>query len=452
MKRWIMIVAAAMLLLCLLCVFAGAEEETLFPARGEDELWGYINIRGEWIIKPQYESAFDYSSGGYALANSPSDGDSWGIIDRQGNWIVEPRYWFDDPYFWGDEFTGALILFYENEKLPDGSLDWKRIGFFDMESGYFSGMRDDWYIVPRYTESDLIPVHNLHREDERSERLGYVNRRTGELTIPFIYGDYANEPLLFHNGVAQVYYPDEYDSDGDPLVFLIDEQGNRITLEEGLQLVYGANTACDRVLVKDTASGLYGYTDTHGMLVIPAIYSGASEFQEGRARVWISGNEVGLIDTDGNMIVTSDQFDFIFDGFEHGYAPIMYNDEKKAWLSRDGRIIEKDPYCSRPVQENRFWVKEDSKSNYWHLEDDDGHLLSLDYELDIVNEFYFFSDGFVCVRNKEGLYGYLDENGQEVIPCQWDDVRSFHHGLACVVKNGKMAYINRQGKTIWQEQ
>ena len=110
------------------------------------------------------------------------------------------------------------------------------------------------------------------------------------------------------------------------------------------------------------------------------------------------------------------QFDFIFDGFEHGYAPIMYNDEKKAWLSRDGRIIEKDPYCSRPVQENRFWVKEGSKSNYWHLEDDDGHLLSLDYELDIVNEFYFFSDGFVCVRNKEGLCGYLDENGQEVIP------------------------------------
>ena len=42
----------------------------LYPARGEKELWGYINIRGEWVITPQYEEAYDFGKGHYTIAST----------------------------------------------------------------------------------------------------------------------------------------------------------------------------------------------------------------------------------------------------------------------------------------------------------------------------------------------------------------------------------------------
>ena len=39
---------------------AGAEKEAMFPAFNEQELWGYINARGEWVIEPQYDHALDF--------------------------------------------------------------------------------------------------------------------------------------------------------------------------------------------------------------------------------------------------------------------------------------------------------------------------------------------------------------------------------------------------------
>ena len=61
------------LLLILVLVFpvcACAEEDMLYPACGEQELWGYINIRGEWVIPPQYGAAYDFGKAHYTVAST----------------------------------------------------------------------------------------------------------------------------------------------------------------------------------------------------------------------------------------------------------------------------------------------------------------------------------------------------------------------------------------------
>ena len=82
--------------------------------------------------------------------------------------------------------------------------------------------------------------------------------------------------------------------------------------------------------------------------------------------------------------------------------------------------------------------------------DEEGNILSGKYGLDIPNAAYFFDEGLVCVENEDSLWGFLDEDGREVIPCQWDDPAWFYGGLAEVQKDGKMAYIDREGKVVWQ--
>ena len=69
-------------------ICSGAEEDMLFPARGEKGLWGYINIRGEWVIEPQFYHATDFYASDYAMVESGG----YGFIDRNGNFTYEGPY------------------------------------------------------------------------------------------------------------------------------------------------------------------------------------------------------------------------------------------------------------------------------------------------------------------------------------------------------------------------
>ena len=458
MKRRPVLIVITVLALSLLCVFAGAEEETLFPARGENGLWGYINIRGEWVINAKFTDCvrFEHS---LTVASAVNDHgvEAQGIIDRNGNWVLEPYYSIDHADYMGELPDDDLWLIYEYGISSDGSYDWIRNGLFDENSGFISELRDDCSICSRYSGSPLVPVHS--RPDENNEGLlGYINRKTGELTIPFMYDDH-NDPSLFYEGVTDVCCPENLDhDDNETAFFLIDEQGNRIQVEDGLLVLYSEPMSCGRIRVQDIAADLYGYADKDGKLVIPAIYSGASQFRADRAQVWISETEMGLIDLVGSLSVAGDHFMFTGD-ISCGYAPIQFADKTKGWITPDGRIIENrsEAYQLYPVGKNMFWAAADQQQTCWHLEDEDGHILSDDYSCisaydDLFDTMHGFCEGLTAVRNKNGLWGYLNEEGKEVIPCQWDDAWEFVHGLAYVVKDEKMAYIDCQGKIIWQEQ
>ena len=65
------------------------------------------------------------------------------------------------------------------------------------------------------------------------------------------------------------------------------------------------------------------------------------------------------------------------------------------------------------------------------------------------------SEGLIRVKNgtlRELSCGYINENGQEIIPLTYSGVRDFHEGLAAVkignFSTGKWGYINIQGELI----
>ena len=66
MKKWLC------LLMLLLPVLTFAEDE-LYPAQGENGLYGYINARAEWAIAPQFDGASGFR-GDYAVAWMLPDG------------------------------------------------------------------------------------------------------------------------------------------------------------------------------------------------------------------------------------------------------------------------------------------------------------------------------------------------------------------------------------------
>ena len=56
-------------------------------------------------------------------------------------------------------------------------------------------------------------------------------------------------------------------------------------------------------------------------------------------------------------------------------------------------------------------------------------------------------DGCFAVKNN-GLWGFINEEANEIIEPQYDDYCSFSHGLAAVCKNGKWGFINKQNEVV----
>lgn len=59
----------------------------------------------------------------------------------------------------------------------------------------------------------------------------------------------------------------------------------------------------------------------------------------------------------------------------------------------------------------------------------------------------YFSEGLACVK-KDGKWGYMNKHGKLVIPCQWERASSFCEGLAPVKSNGLWGCIDKAGKLV----
>lgn len=58
-----------------------------------------------------------------------------------------------------------------------------------------------------------------------------------------------------------------------------------------------------------------------------------------------------------------------------------------------------------------------------------------------------YSEGFKAVRI-DGKWGFVNMSGEQVIPPEYDYVRSFHDGLAMVKRSGKWGYIDWFGDVL----
>ncbi len=65
----------------------GKGHEVLFPAK-KDGLWGFVDISGSWVIKPQYFKAMPFHEGIAAVREF----NLWGYVNMEGEWVIEPEF------------------------------------------------------------------------------------------------------------------------------------------------------------------------------------------------------------------------------------------------------------------------------------------------------------------------------------------------------------------------
>ena len=276
---------------------------------------------------------------------------------------------------------------------------------------------------------------------KREGRWGYIDRNGSEV-IPVRYRTAES----FHNGVAIV------DSGlPDHPIGVIDTSGSWVT-----QPIFRSLSAADGpdglLLGQKEPAGGFGFYDRSGNLVLGPYFL-AFSFSQGRARVKTgvrSGSDDWLIDASGTLLPKKP---VVLDGlrFSEGMIAIR-QDRKLGYMDVDGNIAIEPRYD----QGGAF-------SEGLAAVQSEGHWTFIDKTGAVTAEFPGgiafaepLSDGLSLVsadRDQPGRkFGYVDRNGHWAIKPAWDDAQPFHDGLAYVGnwKDGKVAYIDHQGKSIWK--
>jgi len=201
-------------------------------------------------------------------------------------------------------------------------------------------------------------------------------------------------------------------------------------------------------LFQVTKDGKSGFINDKGQVVIDFVFDGVSSFSEGLARIFV-GEKVGFIDTKGNIKIQP-KFDTV-SGFSEAMAYATMGD-KYGYINTSGDfVIEPKFYRCWDFENDYALVMQEIVSSGCFI-DKDG-AIKLNGRNFLVSK---YNEGLVnCSDN--GDWGFIDINGNFIIPPTYKYAREFSEGKAAVTPkkiNGKAngknlyAFINKINEII----
>lgn len=185
---------------------------------------------------------------------------------------------------------------------------------------------------------------------------------------------------------------------------------------------------------------MYAYADSLNYAELVYKWNDVRKFENGTAWVYIFKKDTyehlwGLVDSKGNYIVEPrySRFSPFYNNFSR-----VASSGKYGFINRAGKEITKIIYdTATSFSEGLAIVRLKKK---WKIIDTTGNVIK-----DVSGNYSKvgqFSDGLCEVTNAEGLDGYIDASGKEIIPCIYQWARSFKKGKAYVEKA-----VDRYGST-----
>jgi hypothetical protein len=300
--------------------------------------------------------------------------------------------------------------------------------------------------IPRSNDADP-----LYRFIKRG-KAGYIDR-TGRIVIAPRFGAPGNSGDEFHDGLLEIGV-----SDGR----YVDRSG-KVVIDKGFYRGWDFSEGLAAAMRK--GEKLWGYIDTSGEFAIPPRFEWSRDdyvwpFHDGVAKVEVKA-KFGYIDRSGNFAIRPRFADA--SDFHEGMAWVV-TDGPCAYIS-DGPCGELDsvggqantPSCrfglidktGRVVSEARFdRVRESSEGlapvkvgNTWGFVDKTGATVIPARFEDAAP----FSSGLARIREHE-RYGYVERSGKVRIPAEYKHADSFSEGYAVVGDgDGLFWYIDRNG-------
>ncbi|MEO7975600.1 WG repeat-containing protein [Flavobacterium sp.] len=251
--------------------------------------YGFINLKNEVVIPAKFDGAQNFKNGLAAV----KIGDLWGFINTKGEIVIQPKY-------------GTVLDFDD----PIAKVSIKEIGF--MQTGTYT----------------------------------YINQKGEDVPEASILG----EPAFFN----------------------------------GLKPAIAEN-------------GKYGYKNNKGIMVIPAIYDNANEFNGSGWATCYKDGFMGCVNASGKVVLPF-TFKFIQTGFGKYIAAQTQNGECRIYNSDDGTFI----------------------------------------KIAGVNDIYAFEKSGITTFKSGNKFGFINTKGKILCPAIYDHTSTNNEGLVKVFTNGQL--------------
>jgi hypothetical protein len=417
----------------------------LIPFRKKNK-WGYSTENKNIVIACDFDSAEPF----YDEVAIVTINDSRIFINKEGRILFE-RKKYNEHYY--QNIVNPFIWFGSNySPYTQGILD---VNGNEVISKSIA--------IQLYNEQDRLVVFKDEYNDDK--KFGFFSAKNSKI-VDCKYNKIKN----YQNGflsVGKTIYHEKY-------------MYGFININDEFHISYKYSDvhefACDRAGVKIGTK--WGYINLQDELVIPPIYQHVRNFYNNIAQVYKS-NKWGLIDNIGNVILPT-IFDSIFVENDNLFG-VKY-DGVSGFIKRDREFFNSKVYNQITRFENGFasvklknkWGSIDIEGKQiippiygecFHFNKYGFAAVVLDprhWKRDIIDQNGNFkippkSETAVLWGNRfifkmDNKYGCLDETGNEIIPCIWDQMNIHDNNLVKVYLGTKFyGYINRDGVLFWDD-
>lgn len=423
------------LFLCLsLCFSASAQKgsncpEDLVPKMGENRMFGFVNLMGEWRIEPVYVKVSPYVENMAVVLK----GSSYGVIDCEGNVILPPKY---------EKLTN-----FRNGKI------WAKT------NGLWSYLDSKGTVImePQFTE--INPVANSNYTWVKKQDLwGLYNEETRSFVCRPTYN------------VAQIMSADASLIETGEFYGVISHKNCSYIVQPKLKRV--KKVARNTIIYKQD-DGKWGAFSEDGKVLMNAQFDSIGLKMEDMLIVYKNGLS-GLYNLKGKEVLPA-QFQLIGE-YGNGMFPVK-KDDKYGYAAKYGKVIIKPQYNEAAPFINRVAVVK--KENAGVIDQRNQIVIPFNYSEIIQNaggsyfaakqntKFYLFdlagkkiteesfdsvktedSTAYVRVK-KEGKTSFYNINSKNYsFAGAFDQAAAFNHGFAFVSSGGRWGVINEEGKFI----
>lgn len=329
-----------------------------------DNKWGFINNRGEEVIKVEYDAVSDFEEG---FARVKLNG-NWGYINKKGEVVIPIKY------------SSALPI---REGLA-GVRD------FPVKAGGYLDTSGNEVIPFKYDSYSIFSGGLAHVS--LSGKHGFINR-FGETIIPFKY----DNAWYFSENMAPVKMNGKWGA--------IDRSGTEIIYPQYDDVSYERDKANNSIIYTGFMEGMlsvkqngkWGYINQYGNEVVPIIFDEvATFFRSGMAPVRLD-DKWGYVNLSGEIVV-SPQYDEVNDFFDE-LTSVRLND-KWGYIDKTGKevILLKYDYA-KEFNDGLAAVKLGDKWGY--IDKTGKEVIPFIYE-----EADYFSENLAAVR-LNGKWGFI---------------------------------------------
>lgn len=193
----------------------------------------------------------------------------------------------------------------------------------------------------------------------------------------------------------------------------------------------------DSVYLPMREGELYGFMNTAGVEMIPAVYDQVSPYSEGLAIVSKNG-KYGVIDK-YNQVKIPFKFDAISD-FMNGRA-IVEQEELLGMIHRNGSFVFECKFDDMgTLFDGLIYVSDGEKFGYF----DATGFQRIPMKF---SDAYDFSNGVAKVQ-VDGLEAFIDIYGVYVVPPAFEQIKPYSDSLYIYEKDGFYGFMNRLGKSV----